>query len=88
MGELPESRLSPALPFFNMAVDLFGPFIVKETVKYRTQKKVYGVLNWLVSRAVYLDLAKGYDTKSFLMVLWRFDSVHGFPKSVYSDEHK
>lgn len=34
------------------------------------------MLNCLVSRAVYLDLAERYDTKSLLMVLWRFVSVH------------
>lgn len=60
MGELPETRLSPA-PLF-----LFKPFIMKDTMMYRTQEKVYGlVLHCLVSRAVYLDLAEGYDTEIF-----------------------
>lgn len=66
MGELPEARHSPAPPFFSKAGNLFKPFIIKDTVMYRTQEKVYVVvLNCLVSRAVYLDLAEGYDIEIF-----------------------
>jgi hypothetical protein len=44
-------------------VDLFGPFTIKDTVKGRTHGKAYGVLfNCMSSRAVYVDLAEGYDT--------------------------
>ena len=86
MGQCPPERLQPAPPFFNTAIDLFGPFIVKDTVKRRTSKKVYGIIfNCMVSRAVYLDLAEGYDTESFLMTLRRFVSIRGFPKRMHSD---
>ncbi|XP_066951850.1 uncharacterized protein [Macrobrachium rosenbergii] len=79
MGQCPSERLQPAPPFFNTAIDLFGPFIVKDTVKRRTRKKVYGIIfNCMVSRAVYLDLAEGYDTENFLMTLRRFVSIRGF----------
>ena len=37
------------------------------------------------SRAVYLDLAEGYDTENFLMTLRRFVSIRGFPKRMHSD---
>lgn len=86
MGELPEERLKPSPPFYNTSVDLFGPMYVKDVVKKRTQLKVYGVLfNCLASRAVYIDLAEGYDTSSFLKVFRRFVALRGFPKIVYSD---
>lgn len=52
----------------------------------RTSKKVYGIIfNCVVSRAVYLDLAEGYDTENFLMTLRRFVSIRGFPKRMHSD---
>ncbi|XP_066941064.1 uncharacterized protein [Macrobrachium rosenbergii] len=86
MGQCPSERLQPAPPFFNTAIDLFGPFIVKDTVKRRTRKKVYGIIfNCMVSRAVYLDLAEGYDTENFLMTLRRFVCIRGFPKRMHSD---
>ena len=86
MGQCPPERLQPAPPFFNTAIDLFGPFNVKDTVKKRTKKKVYGVIfNCMVSRAVYLDLIEGYDTESFLVTLRRFVSIRGFPKRMHSD---
>ena len=44
------------------AVDLFGPFMIKDTVKRRTQGKVYGVIcNCFENRAVYLESAEGYS---------------------------
>ncbi|XP_064120900.1 uncharacterized protein LOC135225560 [Macrobrachium nipponense] len=86
MGQCPSERLQPAPPFFNTAIDLFGPFIVKDTVKRRTRKRVYGIIfNCMVNRAVYLDLAEGYDTENFLMTLRRFVSIRGFPKRMHSD---
>ena len=87
MGELPEGRLKPSPPFYNTSVDLFGPMYVKDVVKKRTQLKVYGVLfNCLASRAIYRDMAEGYDKNSFLKVFRRFVALRGFPKTVYSEE--
>jgi len=64
MGELPEARLSPAPPLFSSVVYLFG-LIVKDTMKCRTQKEVYGVVReCLVSRTVYLDFEEGYYKKN------------------------
>ena len=86
MGSLPEERLKPAPPFYNTSLDLFGPFYVKAPVKRRTELKVYGIIfTCMVCRAVYLDIAEGYDTNNFLKTFRRFVSVRGFPKIVYSD---
>ncbi|CAC5398583.1 unnamed protein product [Mytilus coruscus] len=86
MGPLPLERLQPSPAFSYCSVDLFGPLTIKDTVKGRTHEKAYGVLfNCMSSRAVYMDLADGYDTSSFIMVLRRFTSVRGYPKKIRSD---
>jgi hypothetical protein len=86
MGHIPDIRLKRAPPFYFCAVDLFGPLRIKDTVKKRTHEKGYGVLfNCLVSRAVYIDFAEGYDVGSFMMVLRRCVSIPGYPKKIISD---
>ncbi|CAC5404639.1 unnamed protein product [Mytilus coruscus] len=86
MGPLPLERLQPSPAFSYCSVDLFGPLTIKDTVKGRTHGKAYGVLfNCMSSRAVYVDLADGYGTSSFIMVLRRFTSVRGYPKKIRSD---
>ena len=60
--------------------------MIKDTVKGRTTKKVYGIIiNCLATRASYIDLVEGYDTDSLLTTLRRFVTVRGFPKTMYSD---
>ena len=44
MGPLPEGRLKPSPPFYTTSLDLFGPFLVKDTVKRRTTKNIYGLI--------------------------------------------
>ena len=86
MGPLPVERISPSPSFAFTALDLFGPFYIKDTVKKRTKGKAYGVIfNCLSSRAVYLDLIDGYDTKSFTDGFRRFISIRGCPRQIYSD---
>lgn len=87
MGQVRAERLKPAPPFYHTAVDLFGPFTIKDTVKKRTRSKVYGVVfNCLATRAVYLDLAEGYNTEDFLSTFQRFIAIRGAPKFMYSDK--
>ena len=33
MGKLPEERLKPSPPWYNTAIDLFGPFKIRDEVK-------------------------------------------------------
>ena len=42
MAPLPQSRTKIAPPFFIISMDLFGPIIIRDTVKKRTHKKVWG----------------------------------------------
>ena len=66
MGSLPEERLKRAPPFYSTSLDLFGHYYAKAPVKRRTVLKVYGVIfTCMVCRAVYLDIAEGYDTTVF-----------------------
>lgn len=86
MGQLPEQRLKPSPAFFNTSLDLFGPLMIRDTVKKRSRAKVYGVIfTCLASRAVHLDLVEGYDTQSFLSTFRRFVSIRGYPHTVHSD---
>lgn len=86
MGLLPEERFSPSLPFDICMLDLFGPYLVQGEVNKRTSCKVWGVIFVdLVSRAVHIEIASGYDTKSFLISFRRFAAIRGYPSTVYSD---
>lgn len=48
-------------------------------------KRIWSIFNCLVSRAVYIDLAEGYDVGSFMMVLRRILSIRGYPQKMISD---
>ena len=62
-------------PFTYCAVDLFGPFIIKEG---RKELKRYGVLfTCLSSRAIYLETATDLTTDSFINLLRRFLYIRG-----------
>ena len=86
MGQLPEERLKPSPAWNSTAIDLFGPFKIRDEVKKRTFGKAYGVIfNCLSSRAVHIDIAPDYSTETFLMVFRRFVSLRGYPTQLYSD---
>ena len=86
MGPMPIERMKPSPPFYHTGVDLFGPIFIKDTVKKRTKMKCYGIIfNCLTTRAIYLDIACGYDTDNFLLVLRRFISIYGCPSEIRSD---
>lgn len=86
MGNLPEERSSPAAPFQFTSVDLFGPYQVKDDVKRRVSRKVWGVLFCcMASRAIHVELASTLTTESFLLAYQRFTSVRGHPQKIWSD---
>ena len=52
MAPLPQSRTKIAPPFYVISMDLFGPIVIRDIVKRRTHKKVWGVIfNCTVTRA-------------------------------------
>lgn len=86
MGQLPLERLKPAPAWHCTAIDFFGPFKIRDEVKKRTTGKAYGVIfNCLGTRAVHVELAPDYSTEKFLMVLWRFVSLRGYPAKLLTD---
>ena len=86
MGPMPSERLSPAPPFTNVMVDLFGPFQVRGEVQKRTTAKAWGVIfTDLCCRAIHLEVVNGYDAQSFLLAFRRFASIRGWPAVMFSD---
>ncbi|CAI5671305.1 unnamed protein product [Oreochromis niloticus] len=86
MGDLPEERSNPAAPFEFTAVDLFGPYHVRDDVKRRVTMKVWGVVFCcMASRAIHVELASTLSTESFLLAYQRFTSVRGHPRKIWSD---
>ncbi|XP_043208348.1 uncharacterized protein LOC122373955 isoform X1 [Amphibalanus amphitrite] len=86
MGELTLERLQPSPAFYHTSLDLFGPFLIRDTVKKRTRTKAYGVIfTCMATRAVYLDIVDGYAAKDFLVTFRRFVTIRGYPASIHSD---
>ena len=87
MAPLPLSRLSVSLPFDVTSLDLFGPILIKDSVKKKTTKKVWGVIFTCAStRAVYMDLTEDYSTDEILTTIRKFVSVRGCPSEMISDQ--
>ncbi|XP_074631204.1 uncharacterized protein LOC141889794 [Acropora palmata] len=86
MGKLPVDRLKPSSAWTYTAIDLFGPFKIRDKVKNRTAGKTYGVIfNSLGTCTVDVDLTVDYSTEKFLMVLRRFASIRGYSSKLYTD---
>ena len=84
MADLPEDRLEPAPPFTYCAVDLFGPFHIKEG---RKELKRYGVLfTCMSSRAIHLETANSLETDSFIQSLRRFIDRRGPVRQIRCDQ--
>ena len=87
MCPLPDDRLAIAPVFNKVSMDLFGPKIIRDTVKKRTTMKVWGVIfTCKATRAVYLDITDSYSTDSILQVLDKFISQRGCPSEITSDQ--
>ena len=86
MAPLPKTRHAIDPTFYTTSLDLFGPIEIKDTVKQRSRKKVWGVIfSCTVTRAMYLDLTEDYSTDAILQVIRRFVTVGGCP-GIQSDQ--
>ena len=86
MAPIPEERIPPSPPFYNIAIDLFGPYQIKDSVKNRVKRDVYGIMICcLVTSAVHLESMDDYSTDSALLALRRFFNIRGTPKYIQSD---
>ena len=86
MGSLPPERLEMLYPFEATALDLFGPFWVKDTAKGRRKFKTW-VVSYVCmgSKAVCLLPVPGYGTAEFLTTHKFFTGLYGKPKIAYTD---
>ena len=84
MASLPEDRVESTEPFFYCAVDLFGPFLIKEG---RKELKRYGVLyTCMASRAVHIEKANSLSTDSFINCLRRMMVIRGPIRQLRCDQ--
>lgn len=87
MSELPLERTEPAAPFEFTALDLFSPYVVKDTIRRRTKMKVWSVvLSCMASRAVHADIVEDLSTEGFLKAYQRFTALRGHPRKLWSDQ--
>lgn len=87
MGDLPESRISPAPPFFNCGVDYAGPFLIKDK-RTRGAKLIKSYICLFVcfaTKAIHLELVTDLSSETFLAALRRFTARRGKPSEIYSD---
>ena len=72
MSVLPDIRLKlPLKTFFRVSVDFAGPFGTIQGRGKRRAKRCLCLFICLLSRAVYLKMAYGLDTDSFLNVFFQ-----------------
>ena len=86
MAELPAEKLTASAPFVFTAVDLFGPFTVKDTAKGRRSFKCWGSLySCLATKVVAIFCCPGYDAECFLTTHLKFTSIYGVPSKIVAD---
>ena len=87
MGQLPESRATPSLPFEKVGIDLAGPLHVKlgRVRKHVIVITYVAVFVCFSTRAVHLELVTGLIMEAFLAALKRFVSRCGLPTLIQSD---
>ena len=86
MGPLPDEHTSMLSPFEAMALDLFGPFQVKDIAKERQSFKCWVVAYiCMSSKAVSFLPCPGYSMSVFLMTHRHFTGIFGQLKILYTD---
>ena len=86
MGGLPDERTNLLAPFEALALDLFGPYRVKDAAKGRRVFKCWVVaFVCLATKAACLLACPGYSTAVFLDVFHMFTGIYGKPRLVYTD---
>ncbi|KAG5861199.1 hypothetical protein JTB14_026466 [Gonioctena quinquepunctata] len=73
MGDLPESRVTPSLPFMNIGVDYAGPFTVRDR-RGRGFKTYVSPFICLCTKAIHLELVTNLSSDAFIAALKRFES--------------
>ena len=86
MGTLPPERLEVVAPFEAAALDLFGPFWVKDAAQGRRRFKCWVVAYICMgSKATCLLPCPGYSTAVFMTTHRLFTALYGLPRILYTD---
>jgi hypothetical protein len=86
MGDLPQEKLSASAPFVFTALDLFGPFKMRDAAGGRRFFKSWGVVyTCLATKACAILEYAGYDSATFMVTHLKFTSLYGVPSKIYSD---
>ena len=87
MAPLPNARQMISPTFHEVSLDLFGPFEIRDTVKKRCRKKVWGmIIDCLVTRAVHIDITEDYSMDGVIETLRKFIALRGCPAVIHSDK--
>ena len=89
MGDMPSERLQVAAPFEIAALDMFGPFWVKDVAQGRRKFKTWAIMYLcLATKAVAIYACPGYSTPVFLQTHAKFVSTYtpdSQPTKIYCD---
>ena len=86
IGDIPVSKLVPCPPWTSIAIDYAGPFLIRDVVKGRTNKKCWAALYACANtRAVKIYPVLGYKTDDFLICHENFVANHGVPSHIQTD---
>ncbi|XP_068735176.1 uncharacterized protein [Montipora capricornis] len=85
MGQIPSLRVAVGTPpFFNTAMDMFGPLHIKLNRKTLKEAQVI-IFTCMTTRAVLLELVTDKTSDAFLMAFRRFASLRGQACICWSD---
>lgn len=87
MGNLPPTRVTPALPFVFTMLDYGGPYTVRDRRGrgYKTYKCYIAIFTCMTTKAVHIELISGLQTAVFLSTFRRFIARRGTPKEILTD---
>ncbi len=86
MAPLPTQRTTPERPFTHVAVDLFGPLSMRDSVRRRVKGEAYGFIAvCLATTATHIEICGGATADHVAMALRRMFSLRGTPKTIQSD---
>ena len=89
MGQMPSERTKVAAPFQVAALDMFGPFWVKDVAMGRRRFKTWAVMYCcLATKAVAIFTCPGYSTEVFLLTHAKFVAIYtpgSQPTKMYCD---
>ena len=87
MGSLPKERTEINRAFYNVGIDLCGPFFVRPTRRRgnTTQKAYIALFVCFSTKAVHLEMVSDLTTETFLAALRRFVSRRGIPATIFTD---